>query len=43
MSYGAGFVGCGCVSASFSPGTFDFGTGFSSMGQMGSPVARLKA
>ena len=33
--------GCGCVGASFSPGTFDGGTGFISIGQIGSPVCRL--
>jgi hypothetical protein len=33
-------VGCGCVGEVFSPGTSDWGTGFSSIGQTGSPVAR---
>ena len=36
-SKGAGFVGKGCLGESFSPGTFDGGTGRSSMGQIGAP------
>src|SRR5688572_19015459 len=39
-AYGAGLVGCGCVGDVFSPGTSDCGTGRSSIGQIGSPVAR---
>src|SRR5918994_5020796 len=42
-SYGAGLIGNGCVGESFSPGTFDAGTGFSSNPQIGWPVSRLKA
>ena len=36
-----GLVGNGCVGDSFSPGTFDCGTGRISIGQIGSPVWRL--
>src|SRR4029453_14019354 len=32
--------GCGCVGAYPSPGTSPFGTDFSSIGQIGSPVIR---
>ena len=32
--------GCGCVGEYHSPGTSPFGTGFSSIGQIGSPVTR---
>ena len=39
-SNGAGFDGIGCVGDAFSPGTSDGGTGFSSIGQIGFPVAR---
>jgi hypothetical protein len=41
-STGAGRVGSGWVAAVFSPGTFDWGTGRSSMGQSGRPVTRSK-
>ena len=40
-SNGAGLVGKGCVGLVFSPGTFDCGTGRSSIGQIGSPVSRF--
>ena len=43
MSYGAGFVGKGCVAASFSPGICDAGTVRSTIGHSGSPVSRLNA
>ena len=36
-----GIVVNGCTGESFSPGTFDCGTGLSTMGQIGSPVSRL--
>ena len=39
-SNGGGFVGNGWVAAVTSPGTSDCGTGRSSMGHTGSPVAR---
>src|SRR5437660_1501219 len=41
-SYAGGLVGNGCVGAYHSPGTSPFSTGFSTMGQIGSPVSRLK-
>ena len=41
-SNGAGFVGNGCVGLERSFGTSDLGTGRSSIGQIGSPVSRLK-
>ena len=41
-SNGAGFVGNGCVGLVRSFGTSDCGTGRSSIGQIGSPVSRLK-
>src|SRR5216684_4466093 len=41
-SYAGGFVGNGCVGLVFSPGTSDFSTGRSSMGQIGWPVTRSK-
>ena len=41
-SNGAGRVGKGCVGEVHSPGTVDFGTGRSSIGQTGSPVTRSK-
>src|SRR5262245_3245277 len=41
-SYGLGLVGNGCVGEYHSPGVSPFGTGFSSIGQIGSPVSRLK-
>src|SRR4029077_2409034 len=40
--YAGGLVGIGCVGEYFSPGTSPWGTGFSSIGQMGWPVARSK-
>jgi hypothetical protein len=39
-SNGGGFVGNGCVGDARSPGTSDGGTGRSSIGQIGRPVAR---
>src|SRR4030095_5526125 len=39
---GGGLVGNGCVGHVCSPGISLFGTGRSSMGQIGSPVSRLK-
>jgi hypothetical protein len=42
-SKGRGQVGKGCVSAATSPGTFDGGTGRSSIGHRGSPVSRSNA
>ena len=39
---GAGFDGMGWVGDNFSPGIPFCGTGVSTMGQMGSPVSRLK-
>ena len=39
---GGGAVGNGCVGHACSPGTSLLGTGFSSIGQSGSPVTRLK-
>src|SRR5689334_3720818 len=39
---GGGFVGYGWVGHACSPGTSLFSTGRSSMGQIGSPVTRLK-
>src|SRR4030095_12947629 len=39
---GGGLVGKGCVGHDCSPGISLFGTGRSSIGQMGSPVSRLK-
>ena len=41
-SNGGGFVGNGWVGEYHSPGTLPCGTGRSSMGQTGSPVARSK-
>src|SRR6266851_690344 len=41
-AYGGGLVGNGCVGEYHSPGTSPFGTGRSSIGQIGSPVTRLK-
>ena len=41
-SNGGGFVGNGWVGEYHSPGTLPCGTGRSSMGQSGSPVARSK-
>src|SRR5438552_2295029 len=41
-SYAGGFVGNGCIGAYHSPGTSPFATGRSSIGQIGSPVSRLK-
>src|SRR5579862_300199 len=38
--YGGGLVGNGCVGEYHSPGTSPFGTGRSSIGQIGVPVAR---
>src|SRR5262245_21967624 len=38
--YAAGFVGNGCVGEYHSPGTSPFGTGRSSIGQIGTPVTR---
>ena len=38
---GGGAVGNGCVGHACSPGMSDFGTGRSSIGQIGSPVSRL--
>jgi hypothetical protein len=35
--------GKGCVAEVFSPGTSDWGTAFSGIGQMGSPVMRSNA
>ncbi len=40
-SKGGGLVGKGWVGEVHSPGTSVWGTGRSSMGQMGSPVSRL--
>ena len=41
VASGAGLVGCGCVGAGRSPGRCgSTGTGFSTMGQIGSPVTR---
>src|SRR5882762_701044 len=42
LSNAGGLAGNGCVGEYHSPGTSPFGTGRSSMGQMGSPVSRLK-
>src|SRR5258708_37846426 len=42
LSNAGGLVGNGCVGEYHSPGTSPFATGRSSMGQMGSPVSRLK-
>ena len=42
ISKAGGLVTKGCVGQVFSPGTSDWGTGRSSMGQIGSPVSRLK-
>ena len=39
---GGGLVGNGCVGQPCSPGTSLAGTGRSSIGQIGSPVTRLK-
>src|SRR5688572_25864947 len=39
-SYGGGFVGNGCVGEVHSPGTSDFGTRRSRIGQIGLPVTR---
>src|SRR4051794_22113217 len=39
-SYGGGLVGKGCVGEYHSPGTSPFGTGRSSIGQIGWPVTR---
>src|SRR6478736_7719043 len=41
-SYAGGLVGKGCVGEYHSPGTSPFATGRSSIGQIGSPVSRLK-
>src|ERR1035438_7093385 len=38
--YAGGLVGNGCVGDVFSPGTSDWGTGRSSIGQTGWPVTR---
>src|SRR6185503_9777258 len=40
LENGGGVVGYGCVGQLSSPGISDFGTGRSSIGQMGSPVTR---
>src|ERR1700730_5354454 len=42
LSNAGGLAGNGCVGEYHSPGTSPFGTGRSSIGQMGSPVSRLK-
>src|SRR4051812_35698204 len=39
---GGGLVGKGCVAAACSPGTFEGGTGRSSIGKTGLPVSRSK-
>ena len=39
---GGGLTGNGCVGQTCSPGISVLGTGFSVMGQSGSPVTRLK-
>src|ERR1700691_3891083 len=40
--YAGGLLGIGCVGEYHSPGTSPFGTGVSTIGQIGSPVTRLK-
>ena len=42
LAKGGGLVGKGCVGHASSPGTSLFATGRSSIGQIGSPVTRLK-
>src|SRR5947209_5443991 len=39
---GGGMVGNGCVAQASSPGMWDFGTGFSSIGQSGFPVRAVE-
>ncbi len=42
LSNGAGLVGNGCEGDASSPSAVDRGTGRSSIGQIGAPVARSK-